>query len=313
MYHLLKSLYLRATSLPEYSILVLGLDGAGKTTFLNQVRNMYGSAAITGDRLAIGSSGDGPPSESAGRTVPTVGQNVVTVSKIIPCMFAHTLPACQYANSLVLCTYDLLLIATQIQLPSLYLRIWDIGGQQSLRSLWRQYYASCHAIVFLVDSSDVGDGNVSFLSLRSPLESGSSPKRKSGIYEHSTNHNGRLGECAEVLTEVLKDGGTAGVPLLVLANKQDREDSIEVVRIKEGFVRKVVEGEDVIRMQASAEEHGYPRDGEDVHHGTRGQSYVRDSRVLPSSAMTGQGVKEAIEWVSTRAAWNMEARPPVMR
>jgi ADP-ribosylation factor related protein 1 len=31
--------------------------------------------------------------------------------------------------------------------------------------------------------------------------------------------------------------------LLVLVNKQDREDCVEVMRIKEGFVRRVFEGE----------------------------------------------------------------------
>ena len=88
MYHLLKSLYLHATSLPEYSILLLGLDAAGKTTLLNQIKNIYGADVREGsgawgrDRLASGSKGDGEASESAGRTVPTVGQNVCTVSGI---------------------------------------------------------------------------------------------------------------------------------------------------------------------------------------------------------------------------------------
>lgn len=87
MYHLIKSLYLHATSLPEYSILLLGLDAAGKTTFLNQIKNIYGADVRDGsggwgrDRVVSGSSGgNGEPSENAGRTVPTVGQNVCTVS-----------------------------------------------------------------------------------------------------------------------------------------------------------------------------------------------------------------------------------------
>ena len=71
------------------------------------------------------------------------------------------------------------------------------------------------------------------------------------------------------------------------ANKQDAEDCVEVVRIKEGLVRRVIEGE-------------------------KGAS-VRDSRVLPLSALTGTGVKEAVDWVCSRVKWNKEGRPPVMR
>ena len=62
---------------------------------------------------------------------------------------------------------------------------------------------------------------------------------------------------------------------------------MEVVRIKEGFVRKVFEGE-------------------------KGQN-VRDSRVLPLSALKGIGVKEAVEWLCSRVKWNKEGRPAVMR
>ena len=104
----------------------------------------------------------------------------------------------------------------------------------------------------------------------------------------STNAgNGRLEECKLVLEDVLGSAGTEGVPVLVLANKQDREDCLEVVRIKEGFIKKVFEGE-------------------------KG-AMVRDSRVLPVSALKGTGVKEAVEWVKSRVLWNKESRPPVMR
>ncbi|KAK7441911.1 NUDIX domain-containing protein [Colletotrichum acutatum] len=213
MYHLAKGLYLLATSKEEYSVILLGLDNAGKTTFHEQVKHFFLESR---------------PDPKL-KTVPTVGQNVSTIS-----------------------------------LPDMYLKIWDVGGQHSLRRLWQSYYASAHAIVFIIDSTDIGDGNL----------------------EHD-NGSGRLDECRLVLEDVLQHSETEGVPVLVLANKQDREDCVEVVRIKEGLVKKVFEGEKA--------------------------SSIRDSRVLPVSALTGTGVKEAVEWVRSRVKWNKESRPPVMR
>jgi ADP-ribosylation factor related protein 1 len=202
----------------EYSILLLGLDNAGKTTLLEQIKSIYlPSAAMP-----------------SGKTVPTVGQNVSTIT-----------------------------------LPDVYLKIWDVGGQHSLRRLWQSYYSSCHAIVFVIDSTDVGDADIEKLS------------------RGEAGDGGRLDECRLVLEDVIQHSETEGVPLLVLANKQDREDCIEVVRVKEGLVRKVFEGE-------------------------KG-SGVRDSRVLPISALTGTGVREAVEWLRSRVKWNKETRPPVMR
>jgi ADP-ribosylation factor related protein 1 len=207
---------------PEYSILLLGLDNAGKTTLLEQIKAAYSSL---NPNL---------------KTVPTVGQNVATVSLPPP-------------N------------------PPIYLKIWDVGGQHSLRGLWQSYYASCHAIVFVIDSSDVGNATLADLASANP----------------TNDDGGRLDECRLVLESVLQNEDASGVPILVLANKQDREDCVEVVRIKEGFVRKVFEGE-------------------------KGES-VRDSRVLPCSALTGTGVQEAVEWLCSRVSWNKEHRPPVMR
>ncbi|RDW89835.1 ADP-ribosylation factor family protein [Aspergillus mulundensis] len=274
MYHLAKSLYMYATSKEEYSVLLLGLDNAGKTTLLSQIKALYQPRA------------DGTSAPNPGKTVPTVGQNVSTIS-----------------------------------LPDMYLKIWDVGGQISMRNLWQSYYSSCHAIVFVVDSTDVGQ-NPDITRLPS-LSAATGSSRKPSTSKHGTgaadasaeaevdgdgdgdddsattfaeqiaginaagSDFGRLDECRQVLESVLRNADVAGVPILVLANKQDREDSVEVVRIKEGFVRKVFEGE--------------------------AGGVVRDSRVLPISALMGSGVREAVEWVQSRVKWNKEGRPPVMR
>ncbi|EFX04246.1 ADP-ribosylation factor family protein [Grosmannia clavigera kw1407] len=249
MYHLAKGLYMLATSKEEYSVLLLGLDNAGKTTFHEQVKALFVP--------------DGP--EPKLKTVPTVGQNVSTIS-----------------------------------LPDMYMKIWDVGGQMTLRKLWQSYYQSCHAIVFIIDSTDIGDGHLDDNGTRIGVGAGDgglgSGIGNNGIGSGSSNGtgsnsdaavDGRLDECRLVLEDVLQHSDTEGVPLLILANKQDREDCVEVVRIKEGLVKKVFEGDKA--------------------------ASIRDSRVLPVSALTGTGVREAVEWLCSRVKWNKESRPPVMR
>ena len=176
----------------------------------------------------------------------------------------------------------------------MYLKIWDVGGQHSLRKLWTSYYESCHAVVFVVDSTDLGDGELDGPNESPNFKTGEisglqndKPDEGDTAGETGSQHMGRLQECRLVLESVLASSATQGVPILVLANKQDREDCVETVRIKEGLVRRVFEGE-------------------------KGGG-VRDSRVLPISALKGTGVKEAVEWVRSRVKWNKEGRPPVMR
>lgn len=226
--------------LSEYSLLLLGLDNAGKTTLLSAIKSLYNTSP---NPLAI-----------AQKTVPTVGQNVST-----------------------------------IELPDMYLKVWDIGGQLSLRNLWKSYYTSAHAVIFVVDSTDLGDGS-DWEDLGSSAAAPNSRKSKEADGTDNTanlSDLGRLEECRLVLESVISEQDMAGVPILVLANKQDREDCVETVKIKEGLVRKVFEGE-------------------------KGGA-IRDSRVLPVSALGGEGVREAVEWVQTRVKWNQEGRPPVMR
>ncbi|KAK9451144.1 ADP-ribosylation factor family-domain-containing protein [Limtongia smithiae] len=198
MYHLMKGIYMQATKKEEYSVLILGLDNAGKTTLLEQLKRIYNEGR----------------SVPADKIVPTVGQNMshVTVGKM-------------------------------------HMKLWDVGGQENLRSLWRAYYSDCHAIVFVVDSTD----------------------------------RARIEECRNSLQAVVTDDTTEGIPVLMLANKQDRDDSMEVEDIKEIF-NKIAE-----------------------------HLSARDSRVLPISALKGTGVREAAEWLAIRLARNKQYRPPNRR
>lgn len=137
----------------------------------------------------------------------------------------------------------------------------------------------------MIDSSDVGDLGANGDQLTTSDEDDNHIDKAANM--QGGGHEGRLAECRQVLELVLASTSTVGVPVLVLANKQDREDCVETVRIKEGLVRRVFEGE-------------------------KGGG-VRDSRVLPVSALKGTGVQEAVEWVRSRVKWNKEGRPPVMR
>lgn len=77
-------------------------------------------------------------------------------------------------------------------LCSFTLNIWDVGGQKSLRAYWKNYYEDTDGLVFVVDSCD----------------------------KH------RLQDCKRQLQEVLREERLLGATLLILANKQDVNNSL---------------------------------------------------------------------------------------
>ncbi|XP_076639003.1 E3 ubiquitin-protein ligase TRIM23 [Colletes latitarsis] len=81
----------------DMRVVILGLDGAGKTSILSAMRGITLS---------------GPP-------IPTIGFNVESL---------------EYKN--------------------LAFTLWDVGGQQKFRPLWKHYYQNTQAVIFVVDASD---------------------------------------------------------------------------------------------------------------------------------------------------------------
>lgn len=167
-------IFSRLFSKRKVSILMVGLDGAGKTTILY--------------RLKLG---------EVMTTQPTVGFNVETV---------------EHSN--------------------IRFTVWDVGGQNKIRALWRHYYFDTQAIIFVVDSTD-GD---------------------------------RLEEARDELMDMLPEDNHRNRFVLVLANKQDIDSAMTAEEIT-----------DKLKLRSIAN---------------------RKWHVQATSAMTGKGLEEGLNWLS---------------
>eukprot|EP00039_Didymoeca_costata_P010769 m.145870 g.145870 ORF g.145870 m.145870 type:complete len:185 (-) comp14958_c0_seq11:1730-2284(-) len=81
------------------------------------------------------------------------------------------------------------------------LNFWDVGGQKSLRSYWRNYFESTDALIWVVDSAD----------------------------------RMRMKDCREELDALLGEEKLAVASLLIFANKQDLPGSLSSAEIQKAL------------------------------------------------------------------------------
>ena len=74
-----------------------------------------------------------------------------------------------------------------VKYKNLDMTIWDVGGQDKIRPLWKHYYEKTDALIYVVDSNDAS----------------------------------RLDEARDALHKVMNEDAMRNAVLLVLANKQD--------------------------------------------------------------------------------------------
>ena len=159
----------------DVRILMVGLDAAGKTTILYQLK--------MGETV---------------KTIPTIGFNVET-----------------------------------LDYKGLNFTVWDVGGQDKIRVLWKHYYQNTDGLIFVVDSND----------------------------------QDRIEDAAEELKKLLEAEDLKNCPVLVLANKQDLD--------------------------------GVLAPGEVCRQLKMGEIKGRTWRVQGTSATTGQGFKEGLDWMAS--------------
>ena len=153
---------------------MLGLDAAGKTTILYQLK--------MGETV---------------KTIPTIGFNVET-----------------------------------LDYKGLNFTVWDVGGQDKIRVLWRHYYQNTDGLIFVVDSNDTE----------------------------------RLEEASDELKKMLAEEELKDSVVLVMANKQDLSGALRPNEI------------------------------------TRSLGLEKTKRtwlVQGTSAVTGQGLKEGLDWIAS--------------
>ena len=114
---------------------------------------------------------------------------------------------------------------------NLKFQVWDLGGQTGLRPYWRCYYQDTNAVIFVVDSAD----------------------------------RERIEIAKQELELMLQEEELKGVPVLVLANKQDLPNALNDHEICNGLGLTSIKN--------------------------------RPWSLFKISAMNGTGLQEAFEWL----------------
>ncbi|KIM67342.1 hypothetical protein SCLCIDRAFT_14140 [Scleroderma citrinum Foug A] len=101
----------------------------------------------------------------------------------------------------------------------------------------------------------------------------------------------RLGEGWEVFDSVLSSPQILNVPLLLLANKQDSPESLSATEIRHDY-----EAWDQHRRESARRRYGED-EGTDVE---RRRRRIASLDVMGVSALSGQGVREVVDWLFLR-------------
>jgi ADP-ribosylation factor-like protein 2 len=81
------------------------------------------------------------------------------------------------------------------------LNVWDVGGQKTLRSYWKNYFEQTDGLIWVVDSSD----------------------------------RRRVVECGAEMHHILMEERLAGASLLIFANKQDVAGALSTEQIAQAM------------------------------------------------------------------------------
>ncbi|XP_066340821.1 ADP-ribosylation factor isoform X1 [Miscanthus floridulus] len=160
-------LFSRLFAKKEMRILMVGLDAAGKTTILYKLK--------LGEIVT---------------TIPTIGR------------FAQTC-LCLYLRVATLCVLSVDLPSNTgfnvetVEYKNISFTVWDVGGQDKIRPLWRHYFQNTQGLIFVVDSND----------------------------------RDRVVEARDELHRMLNEDELRDAVLLVFANKQDLPNAMNAAEI----------------------------------------------------------------------------------
>ncbi|RLN07677.1 ADP-ribosylation factor 1-like 2 [Panicum miliaceum] len=89
----------------------------------------------------------------------------------------------------------------KVQYKNVVFTVWDVGGQEKFRSLWKMYLSNSDALIYVVDSLD----------------------------------RERIGDARQEFQTIIKDPLMANSIILVFANKQDLRGAMSTDEVSEGL------------------------------------------------------------------------------
>jgi len=180
---------------PDMRVLMNGLDAAGKVNEQQQPSMQLGASDLGSDTAVFGELMHWYMSSVSARTAPLqttilyqlkLGEVVTTIPTI-----GFNVETLQYRN--------------------VSFTVWDMGGRDKTRALWKYYQQNTSAIIWVVDSTDreriSQDANKSQWSIETRAE----------------------------LHAMLAEDELRGVPLLVFANKQDLSNAMSVEEVTDAL------------------------------------------------------------------------------
>ncbi|PFH36371.1 hypothetical protein BESB_045630 [Besnoitia besnoiti] len=359
MFSLVSGLYRWMFSYDELRLLLLGVDGSGKTTFQEQLKTLYAKPKASLARSATSSPthiGSSPPAGALSASPTTCAspcRNDVRLSgeALSPSSQASSVagsPPCAAAASSSL----LAAAASSLDAPlprvhatigfsplnfvfeSFRVTVWDVGGQESLRAIWPNYYADCHCVVFFVDAADAerrAEALDAFQCMRRELAdawaasrvSRESEARSCGREAEDEEEElaGRLdpvdlrGDAAagdgRACAPVPRDLEALGVPpVLLVANKQDLPHAISAEALRSLFLGATTQP----RAARGAREPARPGCRDEavvvVEHTARDVDRVK--ALLSTAARLGAAAKAVLDEAS-EAGGNAERRGRALR
>jgi len=90
-----------------------------------------------------------------------------------------------------------------VEYKNIIFTVWDVGGQDKIRPLWRHYYQNTQGVIFVIDSND-----------------------RDRIDESKEQHNAK-----EELHRMLAEDELRDAVLLVYANKQDLPNAMKIQEV----------------------------------------------------------------------------------
>lgn len=153
--------------------------------------------------------------------------------------------------------------------------IWDLSGAHSFRSLWDRYYVDTDAVVFVVDV---------------------------------TSDENKINEAKEAFHLLKSNEELSGIPVLIFANKLDELDAKshylsdvdDLVNLLEVF-HPGVENEHHLSIKNGTRHSHHKKEKSKSVIGIIDLEDVDLVRIYGGSAKTGEGVRNAFEWLITTA------------